>query len=171
MIYTRCFMVISQTIHWKITVVVHKHVKYNWFPQQIEWYVFPRWGWQVIINDESMLVQVSAVRQKAITTWNQCWLPSIMPYVEINSLRPSDAIWRQRSWTTLVQVMACCLTAPSHHLNQCWHQQSLVTINWGLFQKRYPIHKLITLEWKSLVENFNKIQSTRLQWVKPQKLV
>ena len=38
----------------------------------------------------------------------------------INSLWPSDAIWRQRSGSTLVQVMACCLTAPSHYLNQCW---------------------------------------------------
>ena len=37
-----------------------------------------------------------------------------------NSLRPSDAIWRQWSWTTLAQVMACSLTAPSHYLNQCW---------------------------------------------------
>ena len=41
-------------------------------------------------------------------------------YLFINSLRPSDAIWRQWSWTTLAQVMACCLTAPSHYLNQCW---------------------------------------------------
>ena len=40
--------------------------------------------------------------------------------VRINSLGPSDAIWRWRSWSTLVQVMACCLTAPSHYLNQCW---------------------------------------------------
>ena len=39
---------------------------------------------------------------------------------QVNSLRPSDAIWRQWSWTTLAQVMACCLTAPSHYLNQCW---------------------------------------------------
>ena len=38
----------------------------------------------------------------------------------INSLWPSDAIWRQGSRLTLVQVMACCLTAPSHYLNQCW---------------------------------------------------
>ena len=38
----------------------------------------------------------------------------------VNSLGPSDAIWRWRSWSTLVQVMACCLTAPSHYLNQCW---------------------------------------------------
>ena len=37
-----------------------------------------------------------------------------------NSLGPSDTIWRWRSWSTLVQVMACCLTAPSHYLNQCW---------------------------------------------------
>ena len=38
----------------------------------------------------------------------------------LNSLGPGDAIWHWRSWSTLIQVMACCLTAPSHHLNQCW---------------------------------------------------
>ena len=37
-----------------------------------------------------------------------------------NSLRPSDVIWQHRSGSTLAQVMACCLTAPSHYLNQCW---------------------------------------------------
>ena len=39
--------------------------------------------------------------------------------VRVNSLWPSDAVWRQGSTSTLVQVMACCLTAPSHYLNQC----------------------------------------------------
>ena len=38
----------------------------------------------------------------------------------VNSLWPSDVIWRQGSRSTLAQVMACCLTAPSHYLNQCW---------------------------------------------------
>ena len=38
----------------------------------------------------------------------------------INSLWPSDPIWRHRYGSTLAQVMACCLTAPSHYLNQCW---------------------------------------------------
>ena len=38
----------------------------------------------------------------------------------VNSLWPSDAIWRKRSGSTLAQVMDCCLTAPSHYLNQCW---------------------------------------------------
>ena len=39
---------------------------------------------------------------------------------QVNSLGPSDAIWRQKTGLTLAQVMACCLTAPSHYLNQCW---------------------------------------------------
>ena len=39
---------------------------------------------------------------------------------EVNSLWPSDAIWWQRSGSTLAQVMACCLMASSHYLNQCW---------------------------------------------------
>ena len=38
----------------------------------------------------------------------------------VNSLWPSVAIWRHRSGSALVQVMACCRTAPSHYLNLCW---------------------------------------------------
>ena len=38
----------------------------------------------------------------------------------VNSFRPSDAIWWQISRSTLVQVVACCLMAPSHYLDQCW---------------------------------------------------
>ena len=38
----------------------------------------------------------------------------------INSLWPNHAIWQHRSGLTLSQVMACCLTAPSHYLNHCW---------------------------------------------------
>ena len=41
-------------------------------------------------------------------------------YIHLNSLGPSDAIWWQRSGSTLAQVMGGCLTAPSHYLNQCW---------------------------------------------------
>ena len=38
----------------------------------------------------------------------------------INSLWPGDTAWRHGTRSTLAQVMACCLTAPSHYLNQCW---------------------------------------------------
>ena len=37
-----------------------------------------------------------------------------------NSLWPDNAIWRNRSGSTLARVMAYCLMAPSHYLNQCW---------------------------------------------------
>ena len=40
--------------------------------------------------------------------------------IDIISLGPSDVIWRQGSRSTLAQVMACCLMASSHYLNQCW---------------------------------------------------
>ena len=43
-----------------------------------------------------------------------------MNWMSIYSWRPSDAIWQHRSVSTLAQVMACCLTAPSHYLNQGW---------------------------------------------------
>ena len=41
--------------------------------------------------------------------------------VEIfNSPWPDDSIWWHRTGSTLAQVMACCLLAPSHYLSQCW---------------------------------------------------
>ena len=41
--------------------------------------------------------------------------------ISFNSLCPSDTIWRQRSGSTLARVMACCLAAPSHYLNQFYN--------------------------------------------------
>ena len=52
-----------------------------------------------------------------------------------NSLWPSDAIWQHRSGSTLAQVMARCLTAPSHHLNQCWLRTSMV--RWHSYEGRF----------------------------------
>ena len=62
----------------------------------------------------------------------------------VNPLWPSDAIWRQRSGSTLAQVMACYLTAPSHYLNQCWliiRKVWTVILIWGQFQKPYLCHQ------------------------------
>ena len=46
-----------------------------------------------------------------------------MPYLEFCIIIHEthcglDAKWHQRSWSTLVHVMAWCLTAPSHYLNK-----------------------------------------------------
>ena len=40
--------------------------------------------------------------------------------LSLNCLWPNNNIWYWRFWSTLVQVMTCCLTAPSHYLYQCW---------------------------------------------------
>ena len=47
------------------------------------------------------------------------WITTSIITCKINSLWPSNAIYWHRSGSTLAQVMACCLTAPSHYLNQC----------------------------------------------------
>ena len=58
-------------------------------------------------------INISNWRVMDMTIRNECvW--------GVNSLWPSDAIRRHRIWSALVQVMACCLTAPSHYLKQYW---------------------------------------------------
>ena len=43
----------------------------------------------------------------------------------------SNELWNHRTWSTLDQVMACCLTAPSLYLNYHWLIISLVaTFTW-----------------------------------------
>ena len=77
----------------------------------------------IVLNPCLQLVFISEHKFTSITAYtilNQRCPGSCCPSVCINSLRPSDTTWRQRSGSTLAQVMACCLTAPSHYLNQCW---------------------------------------------------
>ena len=84
----------------------------------------------------------------------------------INSFWHSDAIWRQGSRSTLVQVMACCLTAPSHYLNQCW--LIIAKVQWcsseGNFHLRYRCHLSLKLAWKFFLKIL--LKSPRGQWVK-----
>ena len=44
------------------------------------------------------------------------YIDSSLESWRVNLLWPSHATRRQKSWSTLVYVMACCRTAPSHHL-------------------------------------------------------
>ena len=52
----------------------------------------------------------------------------------------------------LAQVMACCLAAPSHYLNQCWLiiSEDQCQSHWGQFQKKYLSHQSQTLVSKLL---------------------
>ena len=77
------------------------------------------------INNNPSLVQIMAWRRSGDNPLSEPVMESLLAHIcvtrpqWVNSLWSSDVIWRQRSWSTLAQVMACCLTAPSHYLNQC----------------------------------------------------
>ena len=92
---------ISQMLYWLNWILVKTVLSLLWF----------LWPWQVTT---------------LYTSWQffifQVWTTGFLQVIKctINSLWPSDAIWRQRTGSTLAQVMACCLMAPSHYLNQCW---------------------------------------------------
>ena len=64
-----------------------------------------------------------------------------------DAIWPSDAIWRFRSGSALAQVMACCLLAPSHYLNQCW-----LTISEGnhlrAISQKIPLISINEINWK-----------------------
>ena len=84
----------------------------------------------------------------------------------LNSLWPSDAIWCQRSWSTLVQVMACCLTAPSHYLYQCW--LDITEVLWQSSDNNFTASTQATI-LRNEFENFTSkiiVRSSRGQWVK-----
>ena len=59
-------------------------------------------------------------------------LPPLTPSIVLSAmiidwLWPSDAIWRHRYGSTLYQVVACCLTVPSHYMNKSWFATKKVT--------------------------------------------
>ena len=64
----------------------------------------------------------------------------------VNSLWPSGATWWHRSGSTLAQEMACCLTTPSHYLNQCW--LIINGILWHQFSKMCPRYQFLKWVWK-----------------------
>ena len=83
----------------------------------------------------------------------------------IKSLGPNNAIWRQRSGSTLAQVMACCLTAPSHYLNQCW--LIIWKVQWYSSEDNFRSDISATNHWNKLGNYSYKIplKYPRGQWV------
>ena len=90
----------------------------------------------------------------------------------INSLWPHDAVYQHESRSILAQVMACCLMAPSHYLNQCW--LIISTIHWqsseGHFTRDTPAinHfrlKITDLKFQSNLPVVNEWNESVRIWV------
>ena len=86
--------------------------------------------------------------------------------IQFNSMWPNDAIWWHISGSTLVLVMVCCLTAPSHYLNQCWLIVSMD--QWRLSKCNFTRDTPAIKHEISASICLNKIsfKSPRGQWVK-----
>ena len=79
----------------------------------------------------------------------------------LNSLGPSDAIWHQRSSSTLVQVMACCLMAPSHY--QCL--LIIVCLSISLSVRSHGIHlRALSLDDVKIPINKARLKIAVLKW-------
>ena len=76
--------------------------------------------------------------------------------IQINSSSPSAAYMHQWTGSALVQIVACCLMAPSHYLNQCWLISS--EVQWHSsednFHKQYLIYQSRKLPWKLPIWKF-----------------
>ena len=140
------------------------------------------------MNKKSSLVKMM--------TWHQVGDETLLnlrwPCCLIDGLAwTGDAIWPHRSGSTLAQVMACCLTAPSHYLNQCWLVISKV--QWespqGNFTREFSVinhyNYLFKISWKSprgqwvisylYAENFNImsclcVRRSKICWLHPKGL-
>ena len=79
------------------------------------------------IDNIPALFQIMAWRRPGDKPLSEAMMVSLLTHIcvarpqWVNSLWPSDAIWRYKSGSILAQVMAYCMKAPSHYLNQCWH--------------------------------------------------
>ena len=79
----------------------------NWTPRnKLQWNVYRN---SYIFIQENPFENV-VWKMVAILSRPQC----------VNSLATGDGFQHHESWSILVQVMALCLMAPSHYLNQCW---------------------------------------------------
>ena len=92
--------------YWYLVWCLHDYICYNWIMCKCHTLGSSMGGVTVDI------AQTLAHQDYPCLLWS-------FPHKHVNSLWPSDAIWQHRSGSTLAQVMAFCLTAPSHYLNQC----------------------------------------------------
>ena len=78
----------------------------------------------------------------------------------VNSLGPRDTIWQHRSGSTLGQVMACCLMAPSHYLTLCWLIISEATSPGGISMHFYWYFSITKINLRILLKHKMRMPGT-----------
>ena len=114
-----------------------------------------RWMSQDLTDDKSTLVQVMAWCRQATSHYlSQCWLSSLSPYGVarpqwVNSLWPTDTIWRQRSVNIgSGNSLLPDGTKPLPEPMLTGHPWSSVTFTEGQFHKQCLDHQSLKSVWK-----------------------
>ena len=108
-------------------------------------------------------------------TWKYICIFFLFPNIEMAQIIPSPGkrstnltlcglvmpYGDMKTGSTLAQIMACCLQATSHYLNQCWliistctSKIQWLTFIWGQFYPRYYSHQSLKLVWIPFFFNF-----------------
>ena len=107
------------------------------------------WHFQRAISKEMVMLSVTVIKMC-------CKIKhfKVKPCVEeadilskpkwVSSMWFNDIKWCHRPWSTLVQVMACCLTASSHNLDQCGRRLSRYQFMKGVWQLHYQNYSHIS---------------------------
>ena len=66
-------------------------------------------------------------------------------------LNPFNTIWQHWSGSTLTEITACCLKAPSHYLNQCWFV--IVGVLWHSLESNFIVNAQATIWNNEFVNN------------------
>ena len=123
------------------------------------------------INNMPSLVQIMACRWPGDKPLSEAMMVSLLTHIcvtrpqWVKALWLGDAIWWHRFGSTLAHVMACCLTALSHYLNQCqllisevlWHSHKS-----NFTRNTHDIH--LQVEFENYIFKITAV-SPRRQWV------
>ena len=93
-----------------------------------------------------------------------CWWEMVFKQ-PFNSLWSINVIWRQGSRSTLAQVMAYCLTAPSHYLNVELSPVKSSGIYLRAISQKMSQPPITEISFKNYLSKIS-LKSPRGQWVK-----
>ena len=97
------------------------------FPIPVRRHLYIELGpWSSTRTDFNYLHHLSAEKLEDINIFS--W--SLKTIQHVNLLAPRKAIWHHWIWSTLVEVMACCLMASCHYLNQYWLTVDEILWHW-----------------------------------------
>ena len=90
---------------------------------KIWWRIFERWRTHGAPTPRMCHCEVLIVNRQYLLVWYD--LPLYFTFFLLSNTSfcfttTINSLWWHRTWKTLVQVRAWCLTAPSCYQNQCW---------------------------------------------------